>query len=309
MNRLRHVVVVIAVGVISLALTSRVTGETPPIAPPRLNVAATIFPLYDLIRQVASPADHVALLVPAGASPHTFAVRPHTIQALAKSTAVFAIGHGLDDWVVRLAQNVAVNHTVVVDQQVVLRRWNAMHQHDHATERGNRQTPTNPHYWLAIPNAIHMIQQIAETLSTLNPTAQTDYHRRAQAYQEQLQTLHQDIRQQLSGFARREIATFHPAFAYFAAAYNLQIVATFEAAPGREPAPRQVEQFIRSIRTRHLHVLFVEPQLPQGPLSTLAHDLGVSLRVLDPLGGVQGRDSYIAMMRFNASQVATALRE
>jgi len=309
MNRLRHVVVVIAVGVISLNLTSLGKGETPPIILPQLKVAATIFPLYDLVRQIAGPADHVELLVPAGASPHTFAARPRAIQALADSAAVFAIGHGLDDWVIRLVQNVGVTRLIVVDEQVILRAWSVTHLHNHMAERKNSQTSTDPHYWLAIPNAIHMVHQIAETLGTLNPAGQMDYRHRAQAYQEQLQTLHQDIRQQLSGFARRDMATFHPAFAYFAAAYDLHIVATFEAAPGREPTPRQVEQFIHLIRAQNLHVLFVEPQLPSGPLSTLARDLGVTLSVLDTLGCSEQPDSYIAMMRFNASQVAAALRE
>lgn len=309
MDRLRRFVVVTMVGVISLSLSPLVKGETPPVATPRLNVAATIFPLYDLVRQVAGPADRIELLVPAGASPHTFAARPRAIRALAASAAVFAIGHGLDDWVVRLAQNAGVAHTVVVDEQVTLRAWNVAHPHDHTAEHGTNQTTIDPHYWLAIPNAIHMVHQIAETLGTLNPARQMDYHQHAQAYQEQLQTLHRNIGHQLSGIARRDMATFHPAFAYFAAAYDLHIVATFEAAPGREPTPRQVEQFMRSIRARNLRVLFVEPQLPPGPLSTLARDLGVTLSVLDPLGGTRERDSYIAMMRFNASQVAAALRE
>ena len=40
-------------------------------AAPRLQVAATIFPLYDLVRQVAGEHAKVVLLVPPGASPHT----------------------------------------------------------------------------------------------------------------------------------------------------------------------------------------------------------------------------------------------
>jgi ABC-type Zn2+ transport system substrate-binding protein/surface adhesin len=56
-------------------------------------------------------------------------------------------------------------------------------------------------------------------------------------------------------------------------------------------------------------VLFLEPQLSAAPLRGLAQDLGVSLRMLDPLGGGAGRESYIAMMQFNAAQIAAALRE
>jgi ABC-type Zn uptake system ZnuABC Zn-binding protein ZnuA len=309
MGRLRRFVVVITIGVFCLSVTTLVKGEAPRRAAARLKVAATIFPLYDLVRQVANPDDQVVLLVPAGASPHTFAARPRAIRALADSAALFAIGHGLDEWAIRLAQSVGLQRTIVMDKQVALRAWDDAHQHEHAAAPRAGQISIDPHYWLAIPNAVGMVQHIAATLGTLNPAGQLGYHQRAQAYQEQLQKLHRNIRHQLSGFAHRDIATFHPAFAYFAAAYGLHIVATFEAAPGREPTPRQVERFIRLIRAQNLRVLFVEPQLPQGPLSTLARDLGVTLRVLDPLGGSRKRDSYIAMMRFNTSQVAAALRE
>jgi ABC-type Zn uptake system ZnuABC Zn-binding protein ZnuA len=309
MDRLRRFAVVITVGVISLGATSLVNGTTSHHTPVQLKIAATIFPLYDLVRQVAGPDDQVVLIVPAGASPHTFAARPRAIRALADSAVLFAIGHGLDNWATRLAQNVGIKHIVVVDKQVTLRTWNSAHQHEHTAGHRDDQTTTDPHYWLSMPNAVGMVRHIAETLGTLNPAGQMGYRQRAQAYQEQLQALQQNIHHQLSGFARRHIATFHPAFTYFAATYDLHIVATFESSPGREPAPRQVERFLRLIRAQNLRVLFVEPQLPQGPLSTLARDLGVTLSVLDPLGGVQGRDNYIDMMRFNASQVAAALRE
>ena len=55
--------------------------------------------------------------------------------------------------------------------------------------------------------------------------------------------------------------------------------------------------------------MFIEPQLSEVALRGLTQDLGVTLRKLDPLGGSQGVESYIAMMQFNAAQIATALRE
>ena len=89
----------------------------------------------------------------------------------------------------------------------------------------------------------------------------------------------------------------------------MYVVATFAPIPGQEPAPRRVAAFLRQIKAHKLRVLFVEPQLPQAPLYDLARDLGVALRQLDPMGGGEGRDSYIAMMRFNAARIAAALRE
>jgi ABC-type Zn uptake system ZnuABC Zn-binding protein ZnuA len=117
------------------------------------------------------------------------------------------------------------------------------------------------------------------------------------------------IRRLLMDVPRREIATFHRAFDYFAEAYGLDVVAVFEPVPGKEPGPRDVEAFQRQVRAHKLHTVFIEPQLSEAALRGLTQDLGITLRKLDPLGGSQGVESYIAMMQFNAAQIAAALRE
>jgi ABC-type Zn uptake system ZnuABC Zn-binding protein ZnuA len=298
------------VRVLVVVLLSVAGSLRPSLATPRLKVAATIFPLYDLVRQIAGPDVEVILLVPPGASPHTFAAKPSTIRTLTGSAAIFAIGHTLDDWVVQLAQEAGVSRTRLVDTHISLRPWDEeRHAHASASAQTVPHDAVDPHYWLAIPNAMRMVQTIAATLADLDPAARQRYEQQAAVYQQQLEVVDREIHDLFQGLPRRDIATFHPAFGYFAAAYNLQVVATFEASPGVEPGPRQVEHFLQQIRTHRLHVLFVEPQLPQQPLDSLAHDLGVTLQELDPIGGSQDRQSYIALMRFNAAQIAAALRE
>jgi ABC-type Zn uptake system ZnuABC Zn-binding protein ZnuA len=283
---------------------------TPSMAALRLKVAVTIFPLYDLVRNVAGSEVEVVLLVPPGASPHTFEAKPGTVRALTGSAAVFAIGHDLDDWAARLAQDAGVARTIVVDAQISLQATeHETSGHGSVSAHVPQHGAVDPHYWLAISNAVRIVHTLAAALGDLDPAAKQAYVERAVAFSKQLQAVDDEIRQMLQSLSKRDIATFHPAFGYFAKAYDLHVIATFEPSPGVEPGPRQVEAFLRQIETHQLHVLFVEPQLPRQPLEGVARDLGVTLQELDPLGGVQGRDSYIAMMRFNATQIAAALRE
>ena len=282
-------------------------------APPQsvpLKVAATIFPLYDLVRQVAGPAVEVVLLVPPGASPHTFTVKPGTVRALTGCVAVFTIGHGLDDWAARLAQEAGVQRTIVTDAGVPLRRgYSEPHSAGHPGSHTATHDTVDPHYWLSIPNAVLMVQSIAEVFGQLDPSAQADFQQRAIAYQEQLRRADSEVRRLLTDLPRRDIATFHMAFAYFAATYGLNVAAVFEPAPGKEPGPRYVETFQQQVRTHKLRTVFIEPQLSEAALRGLSQDLGITLQKLDPEGGVQGVESYIAMMQYNAAQIAAALRE
>ena len=291
-----------------LSLSTLAWGAPTPAAP--LKVAATIFPLYDLVRQVAGPAVEVVLLVPPGASPHTFTVKPGTARALTGCIAVFTIGHGLDDWATRLAQEAGVKRTIVTDAGITLRRGYSEH---HRAGQAQSQTATHdavdPHYWLSIPNAILMVQFIAEIFAQLDPAAQADYQQRAVAYQEQLHSTDGEIRRLLADLPRRDIATFHMAFAYFAEAYGLKVVAVFESVAGKEPGPRYVEAFQRQVRAHKLRTVFIEPQLSEAALRGLSQDLGITLQKLAPEGGVQGVESYLALMQYNAAQIAAAPRE
>jgi zinc/manganese transport system substrate-binding protein len=296
----------IVMGVLLLALSPCAWGAA--VAP--FKVAATIFPLYDLVRQVAGPAVEVVLLVPPGASEHTFTVKPGTVRAITGCRAIFAIGHGLDDWVARLAREAGVSRTIVPDAGLTLRRgYSEPHGHGQGSSRTASRDAVDPHYWLSIPHASRMVHNIAEALGQLDPPTRADYQQRAAAYLAQLHSADAEIRRLLQDLPRRDIATFHRAFDYFAETYGLHIVAVFEPTPGKEPGPRYIEAFHRQVWAHKLRTVFIEPQLSAAALRGLTQDLGITLHTLDPLGGGQGVESYIAMMQFNAAQIAAALRE
>jgi ABC-type Zn uptake system ZnuABC Zn-binding protein ZnuA len=260
----------------------------------RPTVATTIFPLYDITRQVAGPAVEVALMLPPGASPHTFEPTPSQVRALARARMVLVIGHGLDDWAAGLARSAGVSSVVVVDRGVALRR-----------EAGGT---IDPHYWLAPANARAIAHTVADELEGLVPARRAEIQLALTSYLGRLDAVEAEVRGMLADLPARRIATFHDAFGYFAEAFGLEVAAVFEPYPGREPGPRFVAEFQRQVRASGVRTLFAEPQLSLDPLRPLARDLGVTLSVLDPLGGVAGRDTYLDLLRFNARQVAAAVR-
>jgi len=105
-----------------LFLTAAVAMSPDAAAPPR--VAATIFPLHDIVRQVAGSVADVVLVLPPGGSPHTFEPTPATVRALSDASLMFVVGHGLDDWAARLARGAGVPRLVPADAGIRLRREN-----------------------------------------------------------------------------------------------------------------------------------------------------------------------------------------
>jgi ABC-type Zn2+ transport system substrate-binding protein/surface adhesin len=161
---------------------------------------------------------------------------------------------------------------------------------------------------LSIPNAATIARTVGAELERLSPERGADIRRSLTAYLGRLDVADAEVRRLLADLPTRRIATFHDAFGYFAEAYGLEIAAVFEPSPGREPGPRFVLEFQRTIQAAGVRVVFSEPQLSVDVIRPIARDLGVTLSVLDPLGGLPGRETYPDLMRFNARQVAAAAR-
>jgi ABC-type Zn uptake system ZnuABC Zn-binding protein ZnuA len=280
---------------LSLAsVLAAISAHGAPTRTDRVTVAATIFPIHDIVRHVAAAVADAVLVLPPGASPHSFEPTPSAVRALGGARALFVVGHGLDEWAARLAQGAGVERLVPVDAGITLRRM----------PRGR----VDPHYWLSGPNGRMIASTVAGELTRLAPDRRVEIEQALAAYLARVDAADAEVRRLLADLPTRKIATFHDAFGYFAAAYGLEVVATFEPYAGLEPSPTFVIEFQRKVRAADIRVVFTEPQLSVDALRPIARDLGVTLAVLDPLGGLPGRDSYVELLRFNARAVAAALR-
>lgn len=264
-------------------------GDRGDAAPP--VVAVTIFPIGDIVRVLAGSAADVVVILPAGASPATFEPAPDLVRRLAVARLVIAVGAGADGWGGDLAR--AWGAELVVLTQ------------DMALEHGN-----NPHVWLdpiLVRDAI--LPRLTEALIRVVPTAPAPIRVRAVEYRDLLTALDREIRATLSAVESRAFVATHPAWPYFAERYDLRQVGVLYPAPGRELSPRELGALVDQARRAGVHAVFTEPQLGETGARALADELEARVGVLDPLGGpaVAGRDSYQALLRFNARALAETL--
>jgi zinc transport system substrate-binding protein len=266
-----------------------------------LSVAATIFPLYDLVLQVAGSDMDVIIMVPPGVSPHSFDLSVSKVRELSKAEATFAIGHGLDSWIANSRVDTPV---IVVDEGIKLRKSSDGHEGGEDSALGF----VDPHYWLNPENAKIIIDTIARNLSLIDPENKSSYEERAETYKtKELGGLVEKWKDQLCDLGGSKIITFHDSFAYFADYFCLNIVATFEPSPGVEPSPRDLAELHKIIKEHDIKAIFLEPQLPTDSVKQLAKDAGISIGTLDPLGGEGARDSYVNLLQYNAMTVASGL--
>jgi len=265
-----------------------------------LKVAASIFPLYDITKNIAGDKAEVVLMLPVGASEHTFEPTPKEQEELSDADLVVLIGHGIDGWVEKLVQAGRGEEVVTVDRNIELKSLEG----EEVEEGGDG---LDPHYWLSIDNAMIIADNVAEELSKEDPANAQYYRANSYKYKIKLGELKQELQQKIVSISDPEIVTFHEAFSYFAQEFSINIVASIEPFPGKEPTAQYLADVKRIVEENGLKVLFKEPQLSDSVVNALAEDLDVSIYTLDPVGGMEGRDSYEKLLEYNINTIVEAL--
>lgn len=262
-------------------------------------VAASIFPVGDIVAALGGPASQVTVLLPPGAGPETFEPTPQVVQKLAAARLFVVVGGGLDAWVQTLV-NAADSRAEVL----------ALTEGMELMREGAEAGTGNPHVWLdPILVRDRFLPRIMDALARIAPGTAAAVRERARAYADSLSALDAEIRGLLATVEIRAFVAAHPAWVYFAERYGLHQLPAIRASPGQEPSAQRLGQLVDSARALGLRVVFTEPQISPADAEILAREIGARLHVLDPLGGpgVVGRESYLALMRYNARELAAGL--
>ncbi len=261
----------------------------------KIKIATTIYPLSDIARNIVKDKIEVVNIVKPGSSPHTFTVTPSDIIDLQGTKVIFQIGHGLDDWANDILNSLDGAYMMKVDKGIVLKAF---------TKNG----AVNPHYWLSLSNAKQIARNMTDEIIKLDPNNKDFYEKNFNVYVDKLNDTDKEIRKILSDLPSNKIIVFHRSWDYFTNEYGLEVVGVFEPSPGQEPSIAHLQDLIKIAKKEGVKGIFSEEQLSGDVIKPFVEDLGIKLSVLDPLGGSEGRDSYIDLMLYNAKQIEKALR-
>ena len=292
--------------ILAAALVALAAGACAPERPapgPDL-VVATIFPIADLTARVGGDAIRVQTLLPPRASIHTWEATPGQIRSLGHARAYITVGGGLDAWLEGMGDDAPGLRTLRLTDGMTLRRAEE-HGHDHEGE-----TTGDPHVWLdPLRVRDEIVPRIRDLLVELVPAQEGAVRARAQALADSLTALDGEIRDILAGRSMDGFIATHDAWAYFAERYGLVPLGNLYPSPGHEPSARGLALLVDAARASGLGAVLSEPQLSETAAQALASELGASVEMVDPLGGagVEGRGSYLDLMRFNARAFARAL--
>lgn len=291
----------------ALVFTWALTAQAAP------KVVATISPLHSLTAGVMVGVGTPKLLLPPGASPHGYALKPSDARALAEADIVVWVGEGLEQFLTKpLATLAAKARQVELAEAPGLtalkfRAGDAWASHDedtHESDRGHEaahhhdHTGVDPHIWLDPQNAQRMVEAIAAALIHADPENAERYEINAETLRSRLAALDHDLATKLQAVATRPFIVFHDSYQYLERRYRLTSLGTVTASPQFQPGARRISELRKRLESANGACLFTEPQFSPALARTLAHETGAHLATLDPLGAdiEPGPNAYFIMM-------------
>lgn len=297
------ILILILLGVAGLVWLTVAQFGGPTAPPAKPIVGASIFAIADIVRQVAGDTVTVVQIIPSSASPHTFEVTPSTITQLQGAELIFAVGRGLDGYINDIGATVSTAEIVTVDRLVAIRPL-AFGDEDEGETAG----APDPHYWLSPENGKQIASTIALELAGRYPANAPLFESNLQSFNRAVDEAAAYAREQLEPLTNRSIILFHESIGYFTDAFDIVIAGVFEPTPGKEPTPQQLAELHQTVGENNVKAVFSEPQLPDAVVKSFVQDLPVKTGVVDPYGGGAGRNSYQALLRYNAETLAAVLR-
>jgi zinc transport system substrate-binding protein len=176
-------------------------------------------------------------------------------------------------------------------------------EHDHGD--------VDPHIWLDPVLAIQQVYNIRDGLAAANPAGAETYRANAESFAAQLEELHHDYAEGLSGCTQDTIVTTHQAFGYLVERYGINVQTLSGISPEAVSAA-DVVNLVEFMRDNGIEYVLAEDITDTRAVNVLAEETGAQVLTLSPLESattaqLESGVTYVDRMRENLTVLETAL--
>ena len=301
----------------------------------QVQILTSIKPLQLIAAAIQDGQGEPQVLLPPGASPHYFVLRPSDAKRLDQADLFYWIGPDLENFLPKLLQkrnksSIAVQDLPELKLQYFAETDQHMHEHDQHDAHDHHPAPSTEatradtlvehdhahapgavdvHLWLLPHNAQVIAERISADLSQHDPANAAHYAANLAAFSQRLALLDQQLQAQLAPLHDKSFFVFHEAFNYFEHAYGLKHAGVFAVSHELQPGAKHVSQMRTRLQQAGPSCVFSEPPMQPRLAHTLAAGLPVTLAELDALGSTVAvaAEGYEQLLKNLATQFSDCL--
>ncbi len=276
-----------ATALCSMALSTAIVANA--------KIVTSIKPLAFIAQGIAQDVTPVEIIVPAGASPHDYHLKPADVLKLKSAGIVLWIGEDVDSFLEKSIDNLE-NKTILEIAKIeeihpLLTKGEHNHNHDDHDDHEHNHNhddhdahETNWHIWYSPEISNIVATKLAESLTAQYPEKKAQIAENLEKWNRTLVATNSQLKANLAPLANKGFYVFHDAYSYFNEAYGLTQTGAFTINPLVSPGAKTLAKIKEEITEHKVQCLFAEPQFTPKVVETLQKATGVNLGTLDPMG-------------------------
>ncbi|MGL6523133.1 zinc ABC transporter substrate-binding protein ZnuA [Aeromonas dhakensis] len=283
-----------------------------------LEVLTTIKPLGFIAAAITDGVSEPKVLLPTGASPHDFSLRPSDIRSINEADLVVWVGPELEGFMAKpLAKHPHVLTLTRVEGMPLFdysklagheEHADEAHEgHDHDGHEGHHHEGVDPHIWLGPTQALVIAKALSETLSAQDPANAERYRANLLAFKAEVEAKDKVIAEQMKAVNQKGYFVFHEAYGYWERHYGMSSKGHFTVSPERRPGAKTLVEIRKALEEKKASCIYAEPQFSPAVIESVARNTGAKVLLLDEVGEQVplGPDGYPRFMQ----QLADAFAE
>lgn len=262
-----------------------------------VSVLTSIKPLQLIAAAIQDGEGTPGVLLPPGASPHSYSLRPSDIRRVRDAQLFYWVGPDLESFLPKVLESRKGPSVALQDQAGMhLRKFADFSESNHpghdddpghdemGHDHDHRPGMIDAHLWLLPANAQVIAARMAEDLAIADPANASRYQANLKAFDERMETLDARLKQRIAPLKGKPFFVFHEAFDYFEEAYGLRHTGVFAVSADVQPGARHVAGMRAQLQKAGPSCIFSEPPIRPRLADTLSQGLPVRLAELDDLG-------------------------
>lgn len=224
------------------------------------DITTTLYPQYDIARQIAGNHLSVGLLTPFGSEVHEYSPTAKDIISIKKSKLFLYTSNDMEPWV----------HGILTDDINVLN----LSEHYEVVAYDDGTQIDDLHFWTDPENILQLILNIRDAIIEIDPNHQDYYMTNAKNYYEKVKAISTEIKILTKDLDARIFFYGHNAMKPFENRYGIEVVSLSDNyKPDAEVKPSQLEILKTRMIDANAHFLFVEELIDLKAPSALVAEL------------------------------------
>jgi len=246
-----------------------------PVTAAPLKVVASIYPLKLIAESILGPRGDVTTLLPAGLSPHDFALKVSDRRKLADAELLLWVSPSLEPYLVGIA---ADQRSVSMSDESSSEKSLSHREHSHQQD---------PHLWLSLTEVELFTRQLTNDLIALDPANGDEFRVNAERFIEGIQSIpfaHSEIAEP------RPYAVAHRAYDHFLESFSFPQPIVLSESPEISPGARSLWRASQSLERGNC--LIVDSSNSQRWLMAFAQRNKLTVKRVDLMGVEPGVSTY-----------------